>query len=80
MRPLATQPGEKSGSSAIDKSVLTLPEPRRIRDKDESGLSPNKPASCAADSRRARIISANAVVSARPQRKRRIRGTALPYL
>jgi len=29
-----TEPGEKSGSSGIDKSALTLPEPRRIRDKD----------------------------------------------
>jgi hypothetical protein len=29
-----TEPEEKSGSSGIDKSALTLPEPRRIRDKD----------------------------------------------
>jgi hypothetical protein len=29
-----TEPGEKPGSSGIDKSALTLSEPRRIRDKD----------------------------------------------
>ena len=29
-----TEPGEKPGSNGIDKSALTLSEPRRIRDKD----------------------------------------------
>jgi len=34
MTPPAEQTGKWSASSGIDKSALTLPEPRRIRDKD----------------------------------------------
>ncbi len=34
LKPLAAEPSEGPGSSGVDKSALTLPEPRRIRDKD----------------------------------------------
>ena len=33
LRPRAAEPGE-GGSSGVNKSALTLPEPRRIRNKD----------------------------------------------
>jgi hypothetical protein len=34
LRPRAAEPSERPAASGIDKSALTLPEPRRIRDKD----------------------------------------------
>jgi hypothetical protein len=34
LRPLAAEQTDGPGSSGVDKSALTLPEPRRIRDKD----------------------------------------------
>ena len=34
LEPLAAEPSEGPGSNGVDKSALTLAEPRRIRDKD----------------------------------------------
>jgi hypothetical protein len=34
LSPRAAEPSEGPGSSGVDKSALTLPEPRRIRDKE----------------------------------------------